>query len=36
MTEKQSSNFQDWLNEIEQIKTESCSIDNPECEACGS
>ena len=36
MTEKKPSNFQDWLNELEEVKSEICSIDNPDCEACGS
>ena len=30
MTEKKPSNFQDWLNELEEVKTENCSIDNPD------
>jgi hypothetical protein len=27
----------DWINELETMEQpEACSIDNPECEACGS
>lgn len=29
--------FADWVNELEQAEQpKACSIDNPECEACGS
>lgn len=29
--------FADWVNELEQAEQpQACSIDNPECEACGS
>ena len=31
------STMSDWLNELETMEQpEACSIDNPECEACGS
>jgi len=36
MTEKKPSNCQSWLAELEEVKAENCSIDNPDCEACGS
>ena len=30
-------NFDDWLGDLEEKKQpEACSIDNPDCEVCGS
>ena len=32
-----SDSFEDFVNELEtQEQPEACSMDNPECEACGS
>jgi hypothetical protein len=33
-----SNDFEDFVNELENSEknTNACSIDNPECEACGS
>jgi hypothetical protein len=32
-----SDSFANWVNELEEAEQpEACSIDNPECEACGS
>jgi len=32
-----SDSFANWVNELENAEQpEACSIDNPECEACGS
>ena len=34
---KEDNSFDNWLNELEEApQPEACSIDNPECEACGS
>jgi len=31
------NSFANWVNELESAEQpEACSIDNPECEACGS
>ena len=31
------SDFSEWVSNLEEIEvTNSCSIDNPECETCGS
>jgi len=32
-----SDSFANWVNELEEAEQpEACTIDNPECEACGS
>jgi hypothetical protein len=32
-----SDSFANWVNELEDAdQPEACSIDNPDCEACGS
>jgi len=32
-----SDSFANWVNELEEAdQPEACSIDNPDCEACGS
>ena len=31
------SNFDNWISDLEEVKTpNACSIDNPDCEGCGS
>lgn len=37
MEKQNTSNFDNWLNELEDVETPpACSIDNPECDSCGS
>jgi len=38
MGKPSTSNFEDWLNELNETEYEgpTCSVDNPGCDSCGS
>ena len=36
MAKPNTSHFDEWLNELEKTEVPVCSIDNPECDSCGS
>jgi hypothetical protein len=37
MEKPNTSPFDEWLNDLEEIPTDpTCSIDNPDCDSCGS